>query len=138
MKNYSLNIQWLKFLVFPCLLLMLLTSSCSKDDDPAPGGEKFPKEVNIEYRITSVRGIQSGDVIYHNETGGTTILDKVSLPYSVQFKRTVKFSDNLALSFNTIGSGEVKAEILVDGKVVTTENYAGTSVISGTAVHIFQ
>ncbi|KEQ29828.1 hypothetical protein [Pedobacter antarcticus] len=139
MKKLKQKIQWLKFIAAPCLLLLVLSSSCSKDKDNNPqGGNSYPKEVEVEYRLTSVRGITSGDVIYHNSTGGNTLVDKVTLPYSVKFKRTVNFTDNLAISINALGSGEVKAEILVDGKVVTTQNYAGTSVITGAAIYIFQ
>ncbi|WP_219222920.1 hypothetical protein [Pedobacter antarcticus] len=139
MKKFKQKIQWLKMIAVPCLLLLVLSSSCSKDKDNNPeGGNSYPKEVNVEYRLTSVSGITSGDVIYHNATGGNTLLDKVALPYSVKFKRTVNFTDNLAISINALGSGEVKAEILVDDKVVATQNYSGTSVVTGTAVYIFK
>lgn len=138
MKKLKQNIQLLKTIVIPCLLMIVLFSACSKDKDKGPDGGSYPKDVNVEYRLTSVSGITKGRVLYHNETGGNAMIEDAALPFSVKFKRTVKQTDNLAISITALGSGEVKAEILVDGKVVTTQNYSGTSVVSGTAVYIFQ
>lgn len=139
MKNLSKKIKFAKYLAMPCVVLTMLFSSCSKDKEAVPeGAGSYPKEVNIEYRVTSVKNITSGDVLYSNETGGNTIVDKVTLPYSVKVKRTVKQNDNLGFNFSTPGSGEVKVEILVNDKVVETKSFASTSYISGTVVYIFQ
>lgn len=138
MKNLKLKTNWLKMMALPLMLVILLTS-CGKDDDNSPEkGNSYPRDVNVEYRVTSSTGLAKGDVIYTNETGGNTILDNVSLPYSVKFKKNAKQMDNLAINFSAIASGDAKAEILVDNKVVETKTFSGTSVITGTAVYIFQ
>lgn len=139
MKNLSDKTKFAKYLAIPCLVLTILFSSCSKDKDSVPeGAGSYPREVNIEYRVTNVNNIATGDVFYTNETGGNTTVDNVTLPYSVKVKRTVKQYDNLGFNFSTIGSGEVKVEILVNDKVVETKSFSSTSVISGTVVYIFQ
>lgn len=139
MKNLQSKTKFAKYLAMPCLVLTILFSSCSKDKDKAPeGAGSYPKEVNIEYRVTSVKNISTGDVLYTNETGGNTIVEKVSLPYSVKVKKTVKLNDGLGFNFSSLTGGEVKVEILVNGQVVETKSFAGTSIISGTAVYIFQ
>jgi len=139
MKNLKLKTNWLKMVALPCLMMVLLLASCGKDDDNDPQtGSSYPRDVNVEYRVTSSTGLAKGDVLYANETGGNTTLDNVSLPYSVKFKKNAKQMDNLAISFSAIGSGDAKAEILVDNKVVETKTFSGTSVITGTAVYLFQ
>lgn len=123
----------------PCLMMVLLLTSCGKDDDNNPEtGSSYPRDVNVEYRVTSTSGLKNGDVIYTNETGGNTILDNVTLPYSVKFKKNVKQFDNLAINFSAMTSGDAKAEILVNDKVVETKTFSGTSIITGSAVYIFQ
>ncbi|WP_442587551.1 hypothetical protein ACSBL2_16010 [Pedobacter sp. AW31-3R] len=139
MKNLTTKKSLLKLFTLPCLVLTILFTSCSKDDNDGPEGDNsYPKEVNIEYRVTSVSGITGGDVLYTNSTGGQTSVDNISLPYSVKLKRTVNQYDNLALNFSAQGNGEVKAELLVEDKVVETKNFSGTSFISGSAVYLFQ
>jgi len=138
MKNLSKS-KFLKFPVAPCLCLLMLVTSCSKDNDEQPEtGSSYPKEVNIEYRITSTTGLATADILYVNETGGRTSVDNVSLPYSLKFKRTVNSLDNAAISFSKSASGTAKSEILVEDKVVKTETFSGTSYISGTILYLFQ
>lgn len=123
----------------PCLMMVLLMTSCGKDDDNNPEtGNSYPRDVNVEYRVTSTSGLKNGDVIYTNETGGNAIVDNVTLPYSVKFKKNVKQFDNLAINFSAMTSGDAKAEILVNDKVVETKTFSGTSIITGSAVYIFQ
>jgi len=138
MKHLSRK-NFFKIAAAPFLMLLLLVASCSKDDDGQPEtGDSYPKEVNVEYRVTSTTGLASADVLYVNASGGRTSVDNVALPYSIKLKRTVNKLDNLAISFSKGASGEAKAEILVDDKVVETETFSGTSYISGTIVHLFQ
>lgn len=123
----------------PCLMMVLLMTSCGKDDDNNPEtGNSYPRDVNVEYRVTTTSGLKNGDVIYTNETGGNAIVDNVTLPYSVKFKKNVKQFDNLAINFSAMTSGDAKAEILVNDKVVETKTFSGTSIITGSAVYIFQ
>jgi hypothetical protein len=139
MKNLKLKTNWFKMMALPCLMMVFLLTSCGKDDDNGPEtGNSYPRDVNVEYRVTSSTGLAKGDVLYHNETGGNTSLDNVTLPYSVKFKKNAKQMDNLAINFTALGNGDAKAEILVDDKVVETKTFSGTTVIGGTAVYIFQ
>lgn len=139
MKNLQGKTKFAKYMAMPFLVLTILFSSCSKDKESVPqGAGSYPKEVTIEYRVTSIKNISKGDVLYTNETGGNTTVDNVSLPYSVKLKKTVKQNDALGFNFSTLAAGEVKVEILVNDKVVETKSFAGTSIISGTAVYIFQ
>ena len=138
MKHLS-KTKLLKFTVAPCLMPFMLVTSCSKDNDEQPeAGNSYPKEVNIEYKITSTTGLATADILYVNETGGRTSVDNVTLPYSIKFKRTVNNLDNAAISFSESASGTAKSEILVDDKVVKTESFSGTSYISGTILYLFQ
>jgi hypothetical protein len=120
------------------LFAAVLMTGCKKDDDddtPAPG--KYPKEVTIEYRITSTTGVNKADVTYTNETGGMSNIDNAAIAFSKKFKRTVKQYDVLGLSFSVSANGNLKGEILVDDKVVATQTFTGTSVIVGIMQHAF-
>jgi len=137
--NYLSRRKLFKFSVTSCMAMLVLVTSCSKDNDDQPEtGNTYPKEVSIEYRITSTTGLGTADVLYVNETGGRTSVDNVTLPYSLKLKRTVKNLDNAAISFSKSASGTAKSEILVDDKVVKTESFSGTSYISGTILYLFQ
>ncbi|GGE65760.1 hypothetical protein GCM10011413_35330 [Pedobacter psychrotolerans] len=119
-------------------MLMMFITSCSKSNYQPGNSNSYPKDVNVEYRITAISGVNSGDVLYANASGGNTSVDNVSLPYSVKFKRTVKQLDNLVLGYSKIGSGEVKVEILVNDQVVETKSFSSTSYVTGTIVYLFQ
>jgi len=137
--KYLSRRKFFKFSIAPCMLLLMLVTSCSKDNDDQPEtANTYPREVSIEYRITSTTGLSTADVLYVNETGGRTSIDRATIPYSLKFKRTVKSMDNTAISFSTSASGTATSEILVDDKVVKTESFSGTSYISGTILHLFQ
>lgn len=127
-----------EFTLVPCLLLMMFITSCSKNNDQPGNNNSYPKDVNVEYRVTAISGVSNGDVLYANASGGNTSVDNVSLPYSVKFKRTVKQSDNLAIGYSKTGSGEVKIEILVNDQVVQTQSFSSTSYVTGTVVYLFQ
>jgi len=139
MKISTSKLSLLKFFVIPCLLVTVLLTACSKDNDgPDNGGGGYPKDVTIEYKVTSISGTTAGDIIYFNETGGNTILENVGLPFSKSFKRNVKQYDAATINFTGRTGGEVKVDILVDGKVVKSQNYSGTSVITGSLVYLFE
>lgn len=133
------NVKMLS-LVLSCVLVLLL-ASCTKD----PIAGNYPKNVTVTYRITSPSGgittVTSGS--YTNETGGTTSLNNIALPYTKTISRTVNRGDALSVGFlhNNTGSGSafsIKLEILVDNKVVTTETYSSTSATIGAVAHVFQ
>lgn len=138
-KTLTTKSKFLKMAALPCLVLTFLFTSCSKDHNDAPenGNSTYPKEVNIEYRVSAVSGVTTGRVLYVNSTGGNTTIDQVSLPYSVKLKRTVNQLDDLGLSFSAVASGEAKSEILVDNQVVASKTFSGTSYLSDTVVYLF-
>jgi len=109
-------------------ILLISCRSYSNDDS---GGNSYPKQVSITYKITSTTTSSLLHIGYKNETGGTTDVNNPSLPFTKIFTRTVNQFDNLSLSCSSNTNQTVKLEILVDNKVVnSTEN---TSTISSVA-----
>jgi hypothetical protein len=127
----------LKFLAI--LLFATVFISCKKDKDDDDGSpSSYPKDVTIEYRITTpTSAIKNADVTYTNETGGLSNLDAAALPFSKKFTRKVNRYDNVALSVTSTIGGSIKTEILVNDKVVTTQTFTGTSIVHGVVPHIF-
>lgn len=122
------------------LSFAMLATSCKKDnnnDNPGSGG--YPKEVTIEYRVTTTTSnLKNASVTVTNETGGTATEDAATLPFSKKFKRTVKQYDVLTISGTSTVAGNLKLEILVNDKVVTSETYSSTSIVLGSTGYIFQ
>lgn len=123
------------------LALLLTTSllfSCKKDkdNDDAPGG--FPKEVNIEYKVTATAGnLTKADVTYTNETGGISTVDNAALPFSKKLKKTVDKYEVIAISTTSALPGGLKAEILIDNKLAKTETYTGNTIVHGIFTYQF-
>lgn len=130
------------------LLLALVTlgaSACDDDggsDGPSGGGggqgSVYPRQVVVEYRVSSKTDLKTADVLYTNESGGLSNEDGVALPFSKKLARSVNQGDSLSLSVSARSGGELTAEIRTDDEVVETKSFSGTSVISGTAIHLFQ
>ena len=121
------------------LLFGFTIISCGRDSDneetPTSG---YPKNVTIEYKLTGT-GITNGSVLfaYTNESGGTSSLTDQNVPISKTVSRTVNQYDGIGLGFSAAGNGTVKAEILVNGTVMKTQNFTSSSVFSGNLVYIF-
>lgn len=120
----------------------LLLFSCKKSNDATPGAG-YPKEVTIEYKLTTVKGSVSAVemVGYTNETDGRTTLTNVSLPFSKTIKRTVNFGDMTTLSVfhnNTGGAYSVKMDILVNGKLAKTQTEETVDHLNGAIVYPFE
>lgn len=120
----------------------LLIFSCKKSNDATPGAG-YPKEVTIEYKLTTVKGsLSTAEMVgYTNESDGRTTLTNVSLPFSKTIKRTVKFGDMQTLSVfhtNTGGACSVKMEILVNGKVAKTQTEETTDHLNGAIEYPFE
>ena len=120
---------------FSTVILMafsaILLVSCRSDNSDNTGGNSYPKQVSITYKISSTTTSSLLHIGYKNETGGTTDVNNPSLPFTKTFIRTVNRFDNLSLSCSSNTSQTVKLEILVDNKVVNfTDN---TSTISSVA-----
>ena len=121
---------------FSTVLLMffsaiLLVSCRSDNSDNNSSSNSYPKQVSITYKISSTTTSSLLHIAYKNETGGTTDINNLSLPFTKTFTRTVNRFDNLSLSCSSNTSQTVKLEILVDNKVVNfTDN---TNTISSVA-----
>lgn len=122
------------------LSFAMLATSCKKDkDNDNPGTGGYPKEVTIEYRVTTTTStLKNARVTVTNETGGTATIDAAVLPFSKKFKKTVKQYDVLTISGTSGVAGNLKLEILVNDKVVTSETYSSTSVVVGSTGYVFQ
>lgn len=126
------------------LLTVILTISCSTggDDSNTPTPNTYPREVNITYKMTGTGGpVTSGS--YVNNIGGSTTFQEVPLPYVKTVRRIVNKLDDIGISFihNNSGNGNtpftIKLEIIVDGILVKTETYSGTSGVIGSIVYLF-
>lgn len=118
--------------ILALLLSATLLFSCKKDKDNDDTPSGFPKEVNIEYKVTATAGnLTKADVTFTNETGGISSVDDAALPFSKKLKKTVNKYEVLAISTTSTLPGGLKAEILIDNKVVKTETYTGNTVVHG-------
>ena len=122
------SLSHLFLLAFSAILFISCRSDSNVDNS---GGNTYPKQVSITYRITSTTKSSLFHIAYKNEIGGTTEVNNPALPFTKTFTRTVNQFDNLSLSCSSTTSQTVKLEILVDNKVVnSTEN---TNTISSVA-----
>lgn len=134
MMNLSTTMRPVKLMAL--LLSASLLFSCKKDKDDSPSG--FPREVNIEYKVTATAGnLTKADVTYTNETGGISSVDNTALPFSKKLKKTVNKYEVLAISTTSTLPGGLKAEILIDNKVVKTETYTGNTIVHGIFTYQF-
>lgn len=135
--------NWTKHPVRILTLLLscaLLFTACKKDKDENPaGGGGYPKDVTIEYRVTTTTStLKKAGVTYINETGGHSTEDAVALPFSKKFKKNVKQYDVILIQGSAYEAGNLKLEILVNDKVVKTESFSGTSIITGSTAYGFE
>jgi hypothetical protein len=111
-------------------------TACGDDEEASTPASAYPREVAVEYKVTSSSGLSEANVMYTNETGGNSS-DTPKLPFSKKFRMTVKQYDSLAYSV-TSTAGELTGEILVDDKVVDTKTFTSTSNVVGSSAYIFQ
>lgn len=99
----------------------ILIGSCSKSGDGS--GASYPKEVTITYRVTSPVIDSLVLITYDNETGGKTSVDNPRLPFVKTINKTVKKYDIVVVGFFVNPAKPVKLEILVNNKVVKSQEY---------------
>ena len=105
MKNTSV-------LLSVALAAVLAFSGCKKDDDDNSPGTSYPKTVSIQYKVSSAVGFTQLLQLQHtNETGGSTSMSNVALPFTKTISKTVNKFDILVLSFGAVGEGELKGDI---------------------------
>ncbi len=130
----------LKFLAIGLALFMV---SCGKDKEEDIIKNKYPKEVTIELKVYSPKNEDVYVDITSYTAKGVTITDtemigaedmeeseNVKLPFNRKIKRIVNKNHRIILSIQeTKGQTyEFIAEILVNGKVVLTQNSTKTAL----------
>lgn len=116
--------------------VLFVLASCSKDDDPP--ASSYPKNVSVEYRVSSPSGIiTAAQVVYRNESGSLTGLSNVSLPFSKKISITVNQYDNISVAVTHAGSGTMKLKILVDNVSVKSQEFTDNTVIAGSLPYVF-
>jgi len=128
--------QTLKIAALISCMAIVVSCSKSKNDGPQSPDSGYPKEVTIEYKITSP-DLTKANVIFSNETGGNSNVSDAALPFTKTFKRTVKYAEAASIGVTSYTGGNIKAEIFVDGKSVKTESYSGNQVVTGSLVYPF-
>lgn len=122
-------------------MCLLGTAGCSDDDEAGSSSgtpaAAYPREVAVEYKVTSTSGLTTANVLYVNESGGMASEENVALPFSKKLTRSVKQYDSLGLSVTSKVGGSLTAEILVDGSSVDSKDFSGTSTVSGTVPYVF-
>lgn len=121
MKNFKNFKSVILISVFSMLLF-----SCSSDSNSS-GGNSYPKQVSITYKVTSTSTNNASIIQYMNETGGVTDVTNPSLPYTKTITRTVNQGDIASLGCGTNLTQTVKLEILVDNTVVKSQENTTTS-----------
>ncbi len=106
---------------------IFLISCRSDNNDDNSGGNNYPKQVSVTYKVTSTTTSSASIVQYKNETGGNTDITNPSLPYSKTISRTVNQGDVLTLAYGTHTNQTVKLEILVNNVVVKSEENTTTA-----------
>jgi len=131
-----------KLFLFSALMatMILALVSCKKDkaDDPT---KIYPKNASIEYKCTVASGTPSSlNIIYTNESGGSSTLTNVTLPFSKKINRTVNVNDDVTMGFTAVGPGGIKGEIYVDGKLVDSKTASNSSsnAFTETVLYIWQ
>ena len=130
-----------KILPLVFILSMTLLLSCGKkNNDPAPPkASSYPKEVSVEYRVTSPSGLTTLDNISRiNSTGANEIFTDQALPYTAKFDMTVNQFDALLIGGTSNVGGTIECEILVDGKSVDKKSASGNSFTDVSAVYVFE
>lgn len=110
--------QFLSILVAGLATVFIV--SCSK---PAPNPQNtYPKQVSITYRVTSAAIDSVVLITYDNETGGTNTVDNPRLPFTKTISRKVNKYEIITLGYFLNPAKPVTMEILVDNKVVKSQD----------------
>jgi hypothetical protein len=115
----------------------MTANACSKDSKSStPAQNGYPKTVALEYKLSSTNSTTASLIQYRNETGGTTSINNVALPFTKTFNRTVNKGDDASIAFGMPSqTAAVKVEIRVNGTTVKTQDFQGSS---GAVIYQFQ
>jgi hypothetical protein len=133
------------YLLFCISLLYVILASTAGCKKTSINKSTFPKEVNIEYRISTVAGTSTelSNGAYTNATGGNNFFDNSPLPYLMKVKRTVEQGEAIAIAFtdkndNSNSVSTIKCDIIVNGETVASKSFSGQSPILGSLAYVFR
>lgn len=117
------------------MAVAVLGTSCKKDKDENPQSG-FPRTVTVEYKVSS-SNLNKAEVEYTNETGGLTEVENASLPF---YKKVdIKLTEPTGIGIRSVSftGGNLKLEIIVNGKSVQAQEFNASGTTSGIVTHSF-
>lgn len=102
-------------------LIIILAVSCEERDSGIDNA--YPKEVSIAYRVSSTATNSLLSITYDNETGGQTIANNPTLPFTKTFTKTVNKNSIITLGYFVNPAQTVKLEILVNNQIVKSQEF---------------
>lgn len=126
--------QPVKFFSF-LLATVLIATSCSKSKDNKDSG--FPRTVSVEYKVTSNSGLNKADIMYTNETLGETDINNAALPFNKKVDVKLTEPVGIGLTGASFTGGNLRLEIIVNGKSVAAQEFNSNSTTSGIVSYSF-
>lgn len=126
--------QPVKFFSF-LLATVLIATSCSKSKDNNDSG--FPRTVSVEYKVTSNSGLNKADIMYTNETLGETDINNAALPFNKKVDVKLTEPVGIGLTGASFTGGNLRLEIIVNGKSVAAQEFNSNSTTSGIVSYSF-
>ncbi|MEM0354935.1 MAG: hypothetical protein QXW79_05130 [Thermoplasmata archaeon] len=124
----------MKFLFTKAIpLIAIIFLSCS-DDDPR---KKYPRNVSIQYKVTTTTSGLTANISYTNSTGGESDTGFIPLPFSTNFSKKVEFGELLILSAITNDPGQIQLEIIINNNSVKKQTFQSASFVTGTIIYQF-
>jgi len=119
------------------LLLLVATicslGSCKKDDDKP----SYPKDITMEYIVTSTISGATADISFTNDTGGNTDQTNVSLPFTRTINKNVEFAEIFTITAASSSASSLTLEILVDDSSVKKQTFESDSYNVGVLIYQF-
>lgn len=124
---------------FATLFVAVIMLASCKDKDPARPDNGYPKEVTIQYKVSSPSGLAGYNLItYVNETGGDSDLWDGTLPFTKEIKKKVEWAESVSIYGSGKAAGSIKCEIYINGKLEATQTATSTASPSALANYQFR
>ena len=118
------------------MAVALLGTSCSKDKDEKKDSG-FPRTVTVEYKVSSNSGLNKADIMFTNETLGETDINDAAIPFNKKVEIKLTEPVGIGLTGASFVGGNLKLEIIVNGKSVAAQEFNSNSTTSGIVSHSF-
>lgn len=118
------------------MAVVLLGASCKKDKDNN-NDSGFPRTVTIEYKVSTGSSLNSADITFTNETGGMHRIENSALPFYKKLDKNLTEPQAIGLAASSEVPGNLKLEIIVNGKSVSAQEFTQSPIISGIVQHTF-